>query len=93
MLLRTSLNEEFWNSEFSNILRNAEEAIFLFFVFGFFFFKTKKQKKRKRRELDIWSSIFSQHKQNGGKWPVLGLNVLKKKVFLNLQVLSGHDTS
>ena len=46
MLLRTSLNEEFWNSEFSNILRNAEEAVFLFFVFGFFL-KTKKQKNEK----------------------------------------------
>lgn len=92
MLLRTSLNEEFWNSEFSNILRNAEEAVFLFFVFGFFF-ENKETKKRKRRELDIWSSIFSQHKQNGGKWLVLGLNVLKVEVFLNLHVLSGHDKS
>ena len=53
MLLRTSLNEEFWNSEFSNILRNAEEAIFLFFVFGFFFLnkETKKTKKKGTRHL------------------------------------------
>ena len=46
--------------------------------------------REKPSELDIWSGVCSKHRQNGRKWPVTSLNVVKVEFFSNL-VLSGQN--